>query len=345
MIYLVSTKLGTGKGGISTAVKGLSEEPVLQKSKLEIVTSHNAKSRIASLSAFCYLAKNAKRKDIIWLHCGMWFSMLRKFLLSIVPKFKGAKIVFHLHSQTIDTALNHWFSSLMIYSVLKWADGVIVLTPWWKNRLLVKFPWLTNKIFVSPNSIDRQLMAATSHKKTRVHENEVRLLAMTRLTSGKGVEIAIHTMLELPDNYTLSVAGEGELLADLKELASQLGLSKRVSFLGWVNYEEKPQVFADHDIFFLPSKYDSFGMGYIEAMSHGLPVVALNFQAIPDVVPNNRAGILCATNEPKVLSEAIINCTQSIEDMGDCGQKHVISNFDPRLVSKRLVDFFEGLRV
>ena len=102
MLYLVSTKLRSGKGGISTALLGLVETKALQNAGLDIVCSHEQGNRFAAWSACWTLARRAGRGDVVWLHVGMWFSFVRKFLLSVLPKLKGAKIVFHLHCQTVD---------------------------------------------------------------------------------------------------------------------------------------------------------------------------------------------------------------------------------------------------
>ena len=344
MLYLVSTKLQSGKGGISTALLGLVQAKSLQQQGLEIVCSHEQGNRNAAFVAWWHLATRAGRGDIVWLHVGMWFSFLRKFVLSVVPKLKGAKIVFHLHCQTVDDYLRHPVSRVLFSLMLRWCDRVVVLTPWWQSRIVDVFPWTQAKILVCPNPMDASLLSrVTVEKPSPAASSQVKLLCMTRLVAGKGVDRVIDTLTKLPDTYRLSIAGSGEAEQALRDQVKRLALQDRVDFLGWVDFEHKSAVFDQHDLFFLPSKFDSFGMGFIEAMSHGLPVIALDFQAIPDVVPHGVAGILSKDDSSEALANAVMACNQQRQTMSKNAQHYVKTHFDPEQVADSLAQQLRAL--
>lgn len=69
----------------------------------------------------------------------------------------------------------------------------------------------------------------------------------------------------------LLIAGSGPLAEELKRLVNDLGLDGQVEFLGWVDNTEG--LFADGDIFVLPSLDEPFGIVLLEAMAKGKPIV------------------------------------------------------------------------
>lgn len=345
MIYCVSTKLQHGKGGISTALAGFFESEVLQQHGITFVASHSGTQKGKDfIQAISYLAKHVGDEDVVWLHCGNWFSILRKFLLALVAKAKGAKVVFHFHAQDMDRYLDNSALHFFIKQLCRFADGIIVLTPWWKKRFVEAISGLQIKYLVLPNPLDESLFnAAVSTSKNTVSDGYVHLLAMSRLVPGKGFEASIRALSLLPENYRLTIAGDGPLLDTLKALSNSLGLDHRIKFVGWVNYEQKNTVLQAHHIFLLPSSYDSFGMGFVEAMAHGLPVVALNLKATPDVVLNDTTGILCETEQAEELAAAVISCVGRLEVMGPACKKHVLTAFNKEKLAHEALCFFESL--
>ncbi len=134
---------------------------------------------------------------------------------------------------------------------------------------------------------------------------EIRILTMTRLVRGKHVDAVIKTLNVLPDNYYGIIAGDGPERHQLTTLAESLGVIKRIRFTGWISGEGKSRLIDSADIFCLPSVHDSFGMGYVEAMAHGIPVVALRYGAIPDVVADGETGLLTESPDPAEIAAAI----------------------------------------
>ncbi|PMP07278.1 hypothetical protein BCS94_09945 [Vibrio breoganii] len=346
-LFIVSTKIGVGKGGISTALLGYIESRALNDNfRVCEVTSHLGNSRISPmLSSAIKLATDCKKNDIVWLHCGPWFSMVMKFLLGLIAKVKGGKVVVHLHSPTLDSYLDSWFMRKFLASLFFISDGIIVLTPWWKERLQKRFIHLTNKIYVSNNPLDSKILDMAREPKLSIDSNKVdtKLLAMARLAVDKGFEEVLDTMVLLPSSYSLTIAGDGPLLKSLSDKAVSLGIEDRVEFLGWVEYENKREILESHDVFILPSKYDSFGMGFIEAMAAGLPVVALDYLAISDVVPNKVAGVLVDRNDPSILASAVIDCSKNKDLYGIAGKKYVSNKFNNESISQKLVSYFKFL--
>lgn len=107
----------------------------------------------------------------------------------------------------------------------------------------------------------------------------------------------------------LLIAGSGPLAGELKGLVSHLGLGKKVDFLGWIDNTEC--LFADGDIFVLPSLDEPFGIVLLEAMAKGRPIVTTRTGGPLDLLDESLAyfvdignshdlarGMITAANDP-----------------------------------------------
>jgi glycosyltransferase involved in cell wall biosynthesis len=102
------------------------------------------------------------------------------------------------------------------------------------------------------------------------------------------------------------IAGDGPEHARLRALAAELGLNDAVSFTGALPDQELELLYRQADIFCLPSVQEGFGIVFLEAMACGLPVVATLAAAIPEVVPDRRAGLLVPPGDIAALAHALI---------------------------------------
>jgi glycosyltransferase involved in cell wall biosynthesis len=102
------------------------------------------------------------------------------------------------------------------------------------------------------------------------------------------------------------IAGDGPEHANLRTLAAELGLSDAVTFTGALPDDDLARLYCQADIFCLPSVQEGFGIVFLEAMACGLPVVATLAAAIPEVVPDRRAGLLVRPGDVAALAHALI---------------------------------------
>ena len=132
-----------------------------------------------------------------------------------------------------------------------------------------------------------------------------RLGTISRLTDQKDIPTLLSAFLEYRAGSpasALSILGAGPLESELKNLAKSLGISESVDFLG-----RSSQIYdflSGLDAFILTSKYEGFGMVLLEAMDAGIPVIASNNSAIPEVLGNDFPG-LCTTGESKEFCQKI----------------------------------------
>jgi glycosyltransferase involved in cell wall biosynthesis len=125
----------------------------------------------------------------------------------------------------------------------------------------------------------------------------------------------------------LIIVGTGDLEESLKALAAKLGISEKVTWTG--KRADIPEVMKAFDIFALTSIYEGFGLVLLEAMAAGVPVVASNVSAIPEVLDQGRCGLLFPVQDEKALLECFFKLQSEgfRKDLSEKGRSRVRSAF------------------
>jgi glycosyltransferase involved in cell wall biosynthesis len=138
----------------------------------------------------------------------------------------------------------------------------------------------------------------------RVAGERLRLLWAGRLEPQKGLALALRAMAACKyRDSCLLVAGSGTGQAEMEGLAQSLELGDRVEFLGRVPHETMEALFQSCDALVFTSLRDSFGSVVLEAMSYGLPVIALNHQGMRAFVPDDAALKVSVNSPQQVISD------------------------------------------
>jgi len=103
--------------------------------------------------------------------------------------------------------------------------------------------------------------------------------------------------------FHLFMMGNGELLPELKSMASSMGIAGRVHWLGYAAHPEEHM--RGWDAFLLASEGEAFGFVLIEAMSCGVPVIGTSSGAIPEIVDHGRSGLLVPLLDSVAMADAI----------------------------------------
>lgn len=103
---------------------------------------------------------------------------------------------------------------------------------------------------------------------------------------------------ELGPNITLTIAGP-------KIWPMPTEVPPGVNFLGQVPVTEVSNLYSSHDLFVMPSRFEGFGIVFVEALAHGLPVVARKACAMSEIVKPGINGTLILNDDPICLAEAI----------------------------------------
>ena len=131
-------------------------------------------------------------------------------------------------------------------------------------------------------------------------------------------------------NARLTIVGGGPGRTELEQHARSTPAAGAVDFLGFVPDEALPGVFARSSVFAMPSRGEGFGLVYIEAMRHGLPVIASEQDAAPEVNLHGVTGFNVNLDRPEELAARIIELLRNpdlAKRMGDAGRQRWAEHF------------------
>jgi len=122
----------------------------------------------------------------------------------------------------------------------------------------------------------------------------------------KNPQVLVHVCKELAQRNVpvrLFVAGDGEMLPELKALSARLGVEKRIHWLG--NVPDPKSLLQASDIFVLASVGEAFGLVLAEAMACGVPIVGSRSGSLLEVVAEGRTGLLATPLDAGSFADAI----------------------------------------
>jgi len=127
----------------------------------------------------------------------------------------------------------------------------------------------------------------------------------------------------------------------MEQLASDLGVTDRVKFLGI--RRDVPALMSAADAFVLSSAWEGFGLVIAEALACKLPVAVTDSGGPREVVDNGRVGFLVPPRDPDALAQAMARLMDLPEaerrDMGESGREHIVANYS----LDHVVDQWEAL--
>lgn len=188
-----------------------------------------------------------------------------------------------------------------------------------------------NSSFVIPNAIDIE-DANLNYNKNKIAEKETVVIgALGRFDRTKGFDFlikAIDNLKNCDKKIILNIAGAGYFEDELRFLVSNLNLSDRVNFLGWI--EDKKKFFAEIDIFCLPSLNEPFGLVLLEAMKYAKPIITTDADGPKEILSHNTNAIFVKLNSEKSLDSQIAEAiTDLIKNNDKCDQ--IVKNASKRL--------------
>src|SRR5262249_36764145 len=135
------------------------------------------------------------------------------------------------------------------------------------------------------------------------------ILCVAMHNEKKGIDVLLRAFALIHDkepSLKLVLAGDGPLHGQLKDLASALGIANKVEFLGQQGRVQVVNLLHRCEVFVLPSRSEPFGIVLAEAMACKKPIVATTAGGIPEIIENQKNGILVEPDNEKALAEALI---------------------------------------
>lgn len=179
-------------------------------------------------------------------------------------------------------------------------------------------------------------------------DGPIRIAFLARVVPMKGVPKLLRLLKALEAegiDAVLDVMGSGDpsYMAELRELASRLGVEKRVEWSGWVEGDQKWNALRRADFFAISSDFEGPSMSMLEALALGAPTLRSDTARLKGV--GREQGVLYVDDSewPTDGVRAIREGLKDYEALSAAAVGHITRNFDPASNCRRLASAFEGL--
>jgi glycosyltransferase involved in cell wall biosynthesis len=239
--------------------------------------------------------------------------MLTMMMLQFFTAFRPKRLVLTFHGSEIlrfaKSPLRRWLAGRLI----RHASRVSTLTTYTQELLLERFPHAADKIFLTPGAL-RTDFAVVPPRADRAKDKIV-VLTVGRLHPRKGQLITLRALQMLPvevrnrlEYWIVGGRNKGNYEERLRAQAA-VDPELNVRFFGNIPDEELAQVYDRSDIFALTSvshgdSVEGFGLVYLEAAAHSLPIVAHNIGGVSEAVRDGVTGLLVTPDRPAELAAA-----------------------------------------
>ncbi len=251
------------------------------------------------------------RLDVLHLNVAGRSSTWRKIALGEVARRADLPYVVHLHDYDYgaDLARRGRLGRALTRRLFRGAARVLVLGEGQRRLVTEALRVPPRRVEVVPNGVPDPGAPPSGAGR----DGPVRLLFLGHLDDRKGVPELLAALAEpglRARRWRLVLAGGGQR-SRFAALARGLGLEDRVELTGWLPHERVYALCREADVLVLPSHAEGQAMALLEAMAHGLAVVATPVGAHPETVRAGEEALLVPSGDPGRLAEAL---TRVIDD-------------------------------
>jgi glycogen synthase len=216
---------------------------------------------------------------------------------------------------------------------------------------------LASRTFVAPLGLADYRLLPTIPAPNARHGVTARLLFVGRLESRKGIDILLEAALEVLSRFPhvqLDIVGNDRLAgasgqtprAIFEADARTKAIRDRVVFHGEVNDDALRGFYAACDIFVAPSRFESFGLIFVEAMMYAKPVIGCRSGGMPEIIVEGETGLLAEPGDARSLIACITRLLEDVglrERLGAAGRQRYEALYTPERVARDVVAAFDQI--
>jgi L-malate glycosyltransferase len=154
-------------------------------------------------------------------------------------------------------------------------------------------------------------------------------------TNVKGLDLLLDAVSKIKQPFHLHICGAGTLLESYKAQASQLGISSKCTFYGFIKPAQMPTFFQKIHALICSSRYETFNTSLVEAMACGMPVVSTRCGGPEDFVTEEN-GILCDKENVNALCAALESMLVEFSKFNDAKIKRIATAFSAESIVPKL---------
>lgn len=264
--------------------------------------------------------------------------MMTMMLLQFFHAFRPERLVLTFHGSEIlkfaRRPLRRWLAGQLI----RRATRVSTLSNYTQELLLSHFPEAADKITLTPGALRSDFVVVPPKKDNS--RSKIVVLTVGRLHPRKGQQLTLQALQMLPPDirkrieyWVVGAQSKGRYENSLRATAAAEP-DLVVRFFGNLPDEELASVYDGADIFAMTSvnldrSVEGFGLVYLEAAAHGLPVVAHDVGGVSDAVVDGVTGLLVPPHRPVQLAaafEKLIHEPELRKKFGAAGREWALRN-------------------
>ena len=264
--------------------------------------------------------------------------MLTMMLLQFFHAFRPRRLVLTFHGSEILKFARSPIRRALARRLISHASRISTLTNYTQELLLTHFPEAADKIFLTPGALRSDF--AVVPPKPAMPKEKVVVLTVGRIHPRKGQLETLHALQMLPPSVRTRleywmVGGQSKprYETELRSAAAACP-DLAVRFFGNIPDDELSDLYDGADIFAMTSinlehSVEGFGLVYLEAAAHGLPVVAHQVGGVPEAVIDGVTGLLVPPHRPLQLAaafEKLIHDPALRRKLGSAGREWAMRN-------------------
>ena len=305
-------------------------------------------SQPLSLKYFTSCLSAARDADVVHLHAPNMLGALCSFFIK-----RKTRLLVHWHSDVVNKGLLGKFVRPLERALLRRADCIVATSQVYADASepLASFQ---GKIAVVPIGVpdtkqDGEEKTLPSHIEQSIQGKKI-ILSVGRLVPYKGFDVLIDAANDLVADAIVVIVGGGPLLDQLRDRIASANALQRVVLAGRLSDEDLHLLFRRASLYCLPSTYraEAFGVVLLEAMAHGLPIVATEIpgSGVPWVNKHGVSGLNVPVNNAHALAAA---CNQILESsdlrklLANGARQRFLSEFTEEVSIKRMLSIYERL--
>lgn len=335
-------------GGLQVTAVFLNESRLFEEVRMLGVPSYAVAE---SAHSFIYIARKIKSiineisPDII--HSHRYKENLLAYYASMGTK--NPRLIATLHGLPESfygyNSLKNRLVNQCNYLILKRFDAVVAVSSDIRNSLVNKHGLKESKTWVIKNGVD-----IPTESSPRLENRNFVIGSAGRLVPVKDYELMVRMAAEIvkqDSNIRFVIAGDGPLREQLRSKIDHLGLSNQFELVGTI--DDMNHFYRSLDLYINTSIHEGIPMTVLEAMAHGVPVVACAVGGNKEIIEDGRNGFLVFERDPKLLAEKCLHLKRNDSlwsEISKGARQRVVSNFSDiqmanqyhELYCKRLTD-------
>lgn len=233
---------------------------------------------------YAYIAsKIARDNDFDVIHAHDWLT----YLAGIVAKrISGKPLVVHVHATEFDRSGEN--VNRIVYDMermgMENADAVITVSNLTRDIVINRYGIDKDKVVTVHNAVD--FSGRESVESTKILKEKV-ITFLGRITYQKGPEYfieAAYKVSKVCPNVRFVMAGSGDMMNKMVARVAKLRMGTKFSFTGFLTGDDVNKMYAQSDVYVMPSVSEPFGISPLEAMRTGVPTIISRQSGVAEVL-------------------------------------------------------------